>query len=90
MQSVCEDDIKAFNLQDVVELLPSKIKIEESDYLLKIYTLSSRFSYEILSDPLCGDYDSFEEIVFRSNNILDAAYNMLIWGIENGHLKTMI
>ena len=87
-ESTCEDDIKAFSLQDVIELIPSKIKIEESDYLLKIYTSSSRFSYEIISDPLCGDYDPFEEIVFRSNNILDAAYNMLIWVIENGHLKT--
>ena len=87
-QSVCEDDMKAFTLQDVIELIPSKIKIEESDYLLKIYTSSSRFSYEIVSDPLCGDYDPFEEIVFRSNNIIDAAYKMLIWVIENGYLKT--
>ena len=87
-ESVCEDDMKAFGLQDVIELIPSKIKIEESDYLLKIYTSSSRFSYEIISDPLCGDYDPFEEIVFRSNNILDAAYQMLIWVIENNYLKT--
>ena len=29
-----------------------------------------------------------DEITFKSEFMIDAAYNMLIWVIENGHLKT--
>ena len=69
-QSVCEDDIKAFNLQDVIELLP----IENIDIRRNCHERWV-MSYK-------------DEITFKSEFMIDAAYQMLIWVIENGHLKT--
>ena len=69
-QSVCEDDMKAFNLQDVVELLP----IENIDIRRNCHE-KWVISYK-------------DEITFKSEFMIDAAYEMLIWVIENGHLKT--
>ena len=71
-QSVCEDDIKAFNLQDVVELLP----IENIDIRRNCHERWV-MSYK-------------DEITFKSEFMIDAAYQMLIWVIENNYLKTMI
>lgn len=69
-QSVCEDDMKAFNLQDVVELLP----IENIDIRRNCHE-KWVISYK-------------DEITFKSEFMIDAAYNMLIWVIENNYLKT--
>ena len=69
-QSVCEDDMKAFNLQDVIELLP----IENIDIRRNCHE-KWVISYK-------------DEITFKSEFMIDAAYEMLIWVIENGYLKT--
>jgi len=83
-QSVCEDDMKAFNLQDVVELLP-KVIIKEGLYLhLNIsITYSKWYCFEY---SFCNG-SQFNSFISREN-ILDAAYQMLIWVIENNYLKT--
>ena len=81
-ESVCEDDMKAFTLYDVINLLPKTI----NECILNI-----DFDY------YCFDYyyyaydgrTSWHSVCFGSmDNILDGAYEMLIWVIENGHLKT--
>ena len=69
-QSVCEDDIKAFTLQDVIELLP----IENIDIRRNCHE-KWVISYK-------------DEITFKSEFMIDAAYEMLIWVIENNYLKT--
>ena len=69
-ESTCEDDIKAFNLQDVIELLP----IENIDIRRNCHE-KWVISYK-------------DEITFKSEFMIDAAYKMLIWVIENGYLKT--
>ena len=69
-ESTCEDDIKAFTLQDVIELLP----IENIDIRRNCHERWV-MSYK-------------DEITFKSEFMIDAAYLMLIWVIENGHLKT--
>ena len=81
-EPVCEDDIKAFDLQDVIELLPQIIfdnylilELYEADFCYCKYE-NDRFNYLAVV--------SFFEI----ENILEGAYKMLIWVIENGHLKT--
>lgn len=85
-QSVCEDDIKAFTLQDVVELLPCEIFTSRSNFYLNITKFdgnSYTISYEIqLQDG------SIEEIILQADDILECSYQMLIWIIENGYLKT--
>ena len=69
-QSVCKDDMKAFNLQEVIELLP----IENIDIRRNCHE-KWVISYK-------------DEITFKSEFMIDAAYNMLIFVAENGHLKT--
>ena len=69
-ESVCEDDIKAFTLQDVIELLP----IENIDIRRNCHERWV-MSYK-------------DEITFKSEFMIDAAYEMLIWVIENNYLKT--
>jgi len=83
-ESVCEDDMKAFNLQDVIELLP-KVIIKEGLYLhLNIsITYSKWYCFEY---SFCNG-SQFNSFISREN-ILDAAYQMLIWVIENNYLKT--
>ena len=81
-ESVCEDDMKAFTLYDVINLLPKTI----NECILNI-----DFDY------YCFDYyyyaydgkTSWHSVCFGSmDNILDGAYEMLIWVIENNYLKT--
>ena len=69
-ESTCEDDMKAFNLQEVIELLP----IENIDIRRNCHE-KWVISYK-------------DEITFKSEFMIDAAYEMLIWVIENGYLKT--
>ena len=85
-QSVCEDDMKAFYLQDVIELLPAEIETIESNYYLTI----TKYFYN--SYVVCyfieSQDDSYSFIYFECETILDAAYQMLLLVIENGYLKT--
>lgn len=64
------ESYRAFNLQDVIELLP----IENIDIRRNCHERWV-ISYK-------------DEITFKSEFMIDAAYLMLIWVIENGHLKT--
>ena len=80
-QSVCEDDMKAFNLQDVIELLPKRLESSYGyiDLIIQPNMDSSVyvFSYEREDAIICW---------FFNENILGAAYQMLIFVIENGYL----
>ena len=69
-ESTCEDDMKAFNLQDIIELLP----IENIDIRRNCHERWV-MSYK-------------DEITFKSEFMIDSAYQMLIWVIENNYLKT--
>ena len=73
-----------FALQDVIELLP-KVIIKEGLYLhLNIsITYSKWYCFEY---SFCNG-SQFNSFISREN-ILDAAYQMLIWVVENGYLKT--
>ena len=84
-ESVCEDDMKAFNLQDVIELLPKRLMSDFGDADLIIQPNRDATVYVI-------SYEPKNDIIawFYDENILDAAYKMLIWVIENNYLKTII
>ena len=73
-----------FALQDVIELLPATLP--SSILASELVITKKKISYidSELFDPPQIDYT--EDIV--NDNILDAAYNMLIWVIENNYLKT--
>ena len=84
MEPICEDDMKAFSLQDVIELLPATLP--SSILACELVITKKKISYidsELFDPP---QIDHTEDIV--NDNILDAAYQMLIWVIENGYLKT--
>lgn len=80
--SYCSDDIKAFTLQDILEMLPKQI----DDYQLVIWLDDGyvRYETEIGRDDEGGDVLA----VFDNTNIIQSAYEMLIWVAENVYLKT--
>ena len=83
-QSVCEDDIKAFTLQDVIELLPKIIHVDHIECYLVILQAVDGFFVQY-SEKDCLEDDI---LWFYNDNILDAAYQMLLCVIGNGHLNT--
>ena len=79
-ESTCEDDVKAFTLQDIIELLPKEIDGTylslELDYCRIDYYMDY---YERIS---------WKSVDFNIEEIMDGVYEMLLWVIENGYLKT--
>ncbi len=75
--------VRTFTLQDILDLLPEEIYTEENELAtLKIYFPNDgywEFSYMGLHK--CMEF-------FLEENLIDAAYEMLCWVIENGYLKT--
>jgi len=81
-ESTCEDDVAAFSLQDLIELLPGKLIYEESNLYLTFENIDNEYGF-------CYVACDFEvRIYFNNKDILQAAYEMLIWVIENNYLKT--
>ena len=77
-ESTCEDDVAAFGLQDVIELLPYTF----NNNYLRIYRSISIYYF------IYENMNLEDDILEKGSNPLEAAYNMLIWVIENGYLKT--
>ena len=77
-ESTCEDDVAAFGLQDVIELLPYTF----NNNYLRIYRSISIYYF------IYENMNLEDDILEKGRNPLEAAYNMLIWVIENGYLKT--
>lgn len=72
---------ETYTLQDILDKLPTLIIIS-SDF------------YKICIEPSCGYWDIYyyksdatELISKKSENIIDAAYDMLCWYIENGYVE---
>ena len=81
-ESTCDDDVVAFGLQEVVELLTDEVEnvivsVNNEDFYIK-----------------CWEYKHYEENELKKIHFVDikqilyACYEMLIWVIENGYLKT--
>ena len=77
-ESTCEDDVAAFGLQDIIELLPYTF----NNNYLRIYRSISMYYF------IYENMNLEDDILEKGMNPLEAAYNMLIWVIENGYLKT--
>ena len=67
-----------FTLQDIIELLPYTF----NGYYLEI--CKSSITYYFIYENVNGEDSKME----KGDTILQAAYNMLLWVIENGYLKT--
>ena len=77
-ESTCEDDVVAFGLQDIIELLPYTF----NNNYLRIYRSISIYYF------IYENMNLEDDILEKGRNSLEAAYNMLILVAENGYLKT--
>ena len=87
-ESTCDDDIKAFSLQDIIELLPKQIINCNEIYLLKIIPISNEVSYVQFNSQICADITKYPLRVKKSDSLFNSLFEMLIWVIGNGYLKT--
>ena len=87
-ESTCEDDIKAFTLQDIIELLPKQIINCNEIYLLKIIPISNEVSYVQFNAQICADITKYPLRVKKSDSLFNSLFEILLWVIENGYLKT--
>lgn len=79
--------LPTFTLQDILDLLPKEIRDKNYDkFALKIeYGINHKayyigyYYYNVVLNDNC---------LFSRENLIDAAYEMLCWCIENGHVKT--
>ena len=80
-ESTCEDDIVAFTLQDIIELLPPQLMHEEENIYFSFESIGKEYGFYYVT------VDFEIRIYFNNTNILQSAYSMLLWVIENGYLK---
>lgn len=77
--------IPAYTLQDILDLLPKRIIDEKGfDYFLAIHIYNNIWNVV---------YSLYNEILvtinyFNSECLIDAAYEMLCWCVENGYIET--
>ena len=83
-ESTCEDDVAAFGLQDVVELLPNTLPHQLLSPTLRITKNSVDYVDSSFFGNIFIEHSEYDE----KEDILNAAYNMLILVIKNGYLKT--
>ena len=83
-ESTCEDDVAAFSLQDLIELLPKSIIINSVKHWFCVNQNCLLTEFQVM---YFDGYDSYG-VIKQNKSLLQAAYNMLVWVIENGYLKT--
>lgn len=72
------ESIPTYTLQDILDKLPSYITYNDEEYQLQI--LPPCICYR------CVNY-TFDDLDYKNNvDILENAYNMLCWCIENGYI----
>ena len=77
-ESTCEDDIAAFGLHDILEILP---KVIDGAYLsLELDYCSIEYYYIDYEERI-----SWKSIDFNIEEIMDGVYEMLLWVVENGY-----
>ena len=72
--------VPAWSLSALIELIPDKISINSESYYLSFTKKSVEFRGPIT-------WDGQKAKSFEMDNILDAAFEMVCWVINNGHLK---
>lgn len=75
-----DEFVPAWSLSALIELIPDKISINNESYYLSFTKKSVEFRGPIT-------WDGQKAKSFEMDNILDAAFEMVCWVINNGHLK---
>lgn len=83
-ESTCDDDVAAFGLQDIIELLPKSITVNSVKHWVCVSPNCLLTEFQVMY----VDGDNSYNIKKQNKSLLHAAYEMLLWVIENGYLKT--
>lgn len=75
--------LPAYTLQDVLDLLPKQIGVEYNIYDLCIFPESISYTQFIGGEI----NDNLFEVPINES-LIDAAYSILCWAIENGYVET--
>lgn len=73
--------VPAFTLQDILEMLPSKTVASYLHIGRKSFSGNIQFYVEY------SNFGGYAVSHFRNDSLLDAAYDMLCWCLENGYIK---
>lgn len=73
---------ETYTLQDILDKLPKRIETEDYEFELYIYYHENGVSV------FYDDGDITQLAFFSKPTLLESAYEMLCWCIENGHIKT--
>ena len=85
-ESTCDDDVAAFGLQDIIELLPKQLLCDDFGFICLLFTPNLGLTGYVFHYTDNADGKIYKQIY--SEDILKSAYEMLIWVIEKGCLKT--
>lgn len=79
-------EISAFTLQDIIKLLPLRIKPNPNveTFYLNLYYYDRSWVVDYLNNEGEGSYFA----ITSNDSFIEAAYEMLCWCIENGYVKT--
>ena len=81
---VAFDKKTVFTLQDIIELLPKSILINSVKHWICVSPNCLLTEFQIMY----VDGDDSYAVMKQDKSLLQSAYEMLIWVIENGYLKT--
>lgn len=81
------DPIPAFTLQDIIELLPIGIYDKGTLRIVKSLNINRYNKDNSDKSPLYQGYYGINAVVSEYETAIDAAYNTLIWVIENNHFR---
>lgn len=74
--------LPTYTLQDILDKLPKRIETEDYEFELYIYYHENGVSV------FYDDGDITQLAFFSKPTLLESAYEMLCWCIENGYIKT--
>ena len=78
------DPVPAYTLQDVLDALPGNISYNEKYYYLTVDLDAKNIYY-----GTTFGFDLLKGFIYKKKGcLIDAAYSMLCWCIENGYIKT--
>ena len=82
-ESSCMEPVPAYTLKDVLDKLPSTLCVNRVLYWLCIDMADERISYHTYEWKIFGNAYSWKE-----KPLIVAAYELLVWCIEEGYVKT--
>ena len=83
----CHYCLPAYTLQDVIDALPKEILYENKRCWASIDLEDGFIGYYYENYSLYYKWAYFEEVM-KDESIIDAAYELLVWCIENGYVET--